>query len=58
MIMQPPCVHAIPRHPGCAGKTKMQGFFVGAVMKESKGRANPQELQRILMEKLDGPSEA
>lgn len=36
----------------------MQGFFVGAVMKESKGRANPQELQRILMEKLDGPSEA
>lgn len=37
-----------------AGKTKLQGFFVGQVMKESKGRANPAELNRILMERLDG----
>lgn len=36
-----------------AGKTKLQGFFVGAVMKESKGRANPAELNRILMEQLN-----
>lgn len=35
------------------GKTKLQGFFVGQVMKESKGRANPKELNRILMEKLN-----
>jgi len=38
-----------------AGKTKLQGFFVGAVMKESKGRANPAELNRILMERLNAP---
>lgn len=37
-----------------AGKTKLQGFFVGQVMKESKGRANPAELNRILMERLNG----
>ncbi|EFN58388.1 hypothetical protein CHLNCDRAFT_50146 [Chlorella variabilis] len=35
------------------GKPKLQGFFVGAVMKESKGRANPAELNRILMEQLN-----
>jgi aspartyl-tRNA(Asn)/glutamyl-tRNA(Gln) amidotransferase subunit B len=35
------------------GKTKLQGFFVGQVMKESKGRANPVELNRILMETLN-----
>ncbi|KAG7670064.1 hypothetical protein KSW81_008202 [Nannochloris sp. 'desiccata'] len=35
------------------GKTKLQGFFVGQVMKESKGRANPGELNRILMETLN-----
>ncbi|KAI3435587.1 hypothetical protein D9Q98_001652 [Chlorella vulgaris] len=37
------------------GKTKLQGFFVGAVMKESKGRANPKELNRILMQRLAAP---
>lgn len=36
-----------------AGKTKLQGFFVGQVMKESTGRANPGELNRILMERLN-----
>lgn len=36
-----------------AGKTKLQGFFVGQVMKESKGRANPAELNRLLMERLN-----
>ncbi len=36
------------------GKTKLLGFFVGQVMKESKGRANPAELNRILQEKLNG----
>ena len=35
------------------GKTKLQGYFVGQLMKESKGRANPTELNRILMEKLN-----
>lgn len=31
---------------------KMLGFFVGQCMKASKGQANPQELNRILLEKL------
>lgn len=34
------------------GKDKLFGFFVGQVMKESGGRANPAELNRILKEKL------
>eukprot|EP00887_Chlorella_sp_A99_P006179 scaffold3.g6179.t1 len=38
------------------GKTKLAGYFVGQVMKESKGRANPELLQRILMQRLQGPA--
>jgi aspartyl-tRNA(Asn)/glutamyl-tRNA(Gln) amidotransferase subunit B len=33
-------------------RPKMLGFFVGQAMKASKGQANPQELNRILLEKL------
>ena len=36
-----------------AGKTKLFGFFVGAVMKESKGQANPDIVNEILKRKLD-----
>lgn len=36
-----------------AGKTKLFGFFVGQAMKESKGQANPELLNKILKEKLD-----
>ena len=35
------------------GRTKLFGFFVGQVMKESKGQANPQKLSEILKKKLD-----
>jgi aspartyl-tRNA(Asn)/glutamyl-tRNA(Gln) amidotransferase subunit B len=35
-----------------AGKDKVFGFFVGQVMKESKGKANPQQVNAILMRKL------
>ncbi|GAV62205.1 GatB_Yqey domain-containing protein/GatB_N domain-containing protein [Cephalotus follicularis] len=35
------------------GKTKLQGYFVGQVMKVSKGRANPGLLNKIVMEKLN-----
>eukprot|EP00262_Sarcandra_glabra_P021469 TRINITY_DN9126_c0_g3_i2.p1 TRINITY_DN9126_c0_g3~~TRINITY_DN9126_c0_g3_i2.p1 ORF type:complete len:543 (+),score=104.33 TRINITY_DN9126_c0_g3_i2:149-1777(+) len=35
------------------GKTKLQGFFAGQVMKESKGKANPVLLNKILSEKLN-----
>ena len=33
-------------------RAKMLGFFVGQVMKASKGQANPQQLNKILLEKL------
>ena len=35
------------------GKDKLFGFFVGQVMKETKGRANPQLLNKLLKEELD-----
>ncbi|XP_024984588.1 glutamyl-tRNA(Gln) amidotransferase subunit B, chloroplastic/mitochondrial [Cynara cardunculus var. scolymus] len=38
------------------GKTKLQGFFAGQVMKESKGKANPGILNKILLEKLNAKS--
>ena len=34
------------------GKDKLFGFFVGQVMKESKGKANPQVVNKILKDKL------
>ncbi|KAF7008683.1 hypothetical protein CFC21_023387 [Triticum aestivum] len=37
-----------------AGKTKLQGFFAGQVMKASKGKASPVLLNKILGEKLKG----
>ena len=35
-----------------SGKDKLFGFFVGQVMKETKGRANPQLLNKLLKEAL------
>ncbi|KAH6770275.1 GLU-ADT subunit B [Perilla frutescens var. hirtella] len=35
------------------GKTRLQGYFAGQVMKESKGKANPALLNKILLEKLN-----
>lgn len=37
-----------------AGKEKLIGFFVGQVMKKSKGQANPGMVNKILVEKLKG----
>ena len=34
------------------GKTKLLGYFVGQVMKETRGKANPQLVNQILKEKL------
>ncbi|KAJ6771445.1 GLUTAMYL-TRNA(GLN) AMIDOTRANSFERASE SUBUNIT B MITOCHONDRIAL [Salix koriyanagi] len=39
-----------------AGKTKIQGFFAGQVMKISKGKANPGLLNKILQQKLNATS--
>ncbi|CAM6090010.1 unnamed protein product [Calypogeia fissa] len=36
------------------GKTKLQGFFVGQVMKASGGKVNPALMNKILLEKLKG----
>ena len=35
-----------------SGKDKLFGFFVGQVMKESKGKANPQIVNQLLKELL------
>tara|TARA_B100000676_G_scaffold63268_4_gene62708 strand:- start:294 stop:1724 length:1431 start_codon:yes stop_codon:yes gene_type:complete len=35
-----------------AGKDKLFGFFIGQVMKETQGKANPQAVNKILKEKL------
>jgi len=35
------------------GKTKLLGFFVGQVMKKTKGKANPKIVNEVLKEKLD-----
>jgi aspartyl-tRNA(Asn)/glutamyl-tRNA(Gln) amidotransferase subunit B len=37
-----------------AGKKTMIGFFVGQVMKASKGQANPQVVNELLTNKLEG----
>jgi len=37
-----------------SGKDKLFGFFVGQVMKESQGRANPASVNRLLRERLAG----
>jgi aspartyl-tRNA(Asn)/glutamyl-tRNA(Gln) amidotransferase subunit B len=35
------------------GKTKLLGFFVGQVMRETKGKANPKLVNEILRKKLE-----
>ena len=37
-----------------SGKDKLFGFFVGLAMKETKGKANPQQLNELLKKKLQG----
>ena len=37
-----------------AGKEKLLGFFVGQVMKEMKGKANPKLLNELLLKRLKG----
>jgi len=36
-----------------AGKVKLIGFFVGKIMQETKGKANPQAVNEILKQKLE-----
>lgn len=37
-----------------AGKTKLQGFFVGQIMKQTGGRADPKLTNQLLSKKLQG----
>ena len=37
-----------------SGKTNILGFFVGQIMKATKGRANPKTVNEILLELLNG----
>ena len=37
-----------------AGKEKVLGFFVGQVMKSTRGQANPEQVNRILRDRLRG----
>ena len=37
-----------------AGKEKVLGWFVGQVMKASRGKANPEQVNRLLRARLDG----
>ncbi|MCZ6487000.1 MAG: Asp-tRNA(Asn)/Glu-tRNA(Gln) amidotransferase subunit GatB [Gammaproteobacteria bacterium] len=39
-----------------AGKEKVLGFFVGQIMKQSKGKANPGQVNQRLRDKLKGDS--
>ena len=48
----------IAKHPGQveqfkSGKTKLLGFFVGQVMKETKGKANPKIVNELFRDKLN-----
>ncbi|MDA3922019.1 MAG: Asp-tRNA(Asn)/Glu-tRNA(Gln) amidotransferase subunit GatB [Salinisphaera sp.] len=40
------------------GKTKIVGFLVGQVMKASKGKANPKEVNQLMVAKLNAMSQA
>ena len=35
------------------GETKLMGFFVGQVMKRSKGKADPKAVQPVLARRLE-----
>jgi aspartyl-tRNA(Asn)/glutamyl-tRNA(Gln) amidotransferase subunit B len=64
MISDPAAINAIvdgllAAHPAeveafRGGKNKLQGFFVGQLMKQTGGRADPKLANQILMQKLKG----
>jgi len=40
-----------------SGKEKLFGYFIGQIMKKSTGKANPQQVNALLREKLKGSSD-
>ncbi len=60
--LQPIVARLVEANPAQAegyrdGKTKLMGFFVGQVMKETNGTADPEVTQSLLREALGGPRE-
>jgi len=60
--LQPMVARLIEANPAQAqgyrdGKTGLMGFFVGQVMKETKGAADPEVTQDLLREALSGSDE-
>ncbi|MEM9212954.1 MAG: Asp-tRNA(Asn)/Glu-tRNA(Gln) amidotransferase subunit GatB [Cyanobacteria bacterium P01_F01_bin.150] len=58
-VIEPLIDEVIAAHPEelekyRAGKKKMLGFFVGQVMKKSKGKADPKLTNQLLQKKLNG----
>ena len=51
-VLEEACKRVVAAHPGEAGRfkenTKLMGFFVGAVMKETGGKGNPKAVNEIL----------
>ena len=37
----------------CGGKDKVMGFFVGQLMRELKGKANPDSVRKALAEEIE-----
>ena len=57
-FLEPVVDEVISSNPGeaerfRAGNKKLMGFFVGAVMKQTKGKANPQLVTQMVKEKLE-----
>jgi aspartyl-tRNA(Asn)/glutamyl-tRNA(Gln) amidotransferase subunit B len=57
--LRPLCEQVLAQNPKNvaayrAGKQQLLGFFVGQVMKQSRGRANPELVSRIFTELLAG----
>ena len=39
-----------------AGKTALLGYFIGQVMKQTKGQANPEVVTRLITERIQLPA--
>ncbi len=58
--LRPVVERIVARHPAevakyRGGKTKLLGFFVGQVMRETRGQANPSELESLFRQILGEP---
>ena len=37
------------------GKTKVLGYFIGLIMKETSGKANPKQVNDLILERINSP---